>query len=35
VFYWEPQAYGNWKGYPLGAFDNSGKPTAAMNAFKE
>jgi arabinogalactan endo-1,4-beta-galactosidase len=35
VFYWEPQAYGNWKGYPLGAFDNSGKPTAAMDAFKE
>ncbi len=33
VFYWEPQAYNNWQGYTLGAFDNSGKPTAAMNAF--
>jgi len=33
VFYWEPQAYGNWKGYTKGAFDNSGKPTVAMNAF--
>ena len=33
VFYWEPEAY-QWQGYPLGAFDNSGKPTAAMDAFK-
>lgn len=33
VFYWEPQAYNNWKGYTLGAFDNSGKPTVALNAF--
>jgi arabinogalactan endo-1,4-beta-galactosidase len=33
VLYWEPQAYNNWKGYTLGAFDNSGKPTAALNAF--
>jgi arabinogalactan endo-1,4-beta-galactosidase len=33
VFYWEPECYGNWNGYGLGAFDNSGKPTAAMNAF--
>jgi len=33
VFYWEPQAYNNWQGYTLGAFDNSGKPTAALNAF--
>jgi arabinogalactan endo-1,4-beta-galactosidase len=33
VFYWEPQSYNNWQGYTLGAFDNSGKPTAAMNAF--
>lgn len=33
VFYWEPQAYNNWKGYSLGAFDNSGKATAALNAF--
>lgn len=33
VFYWEPQAYNNWQGYTLGAFDNSGKPTVALNAF--
>lgn len=33
VFYWEPQCYNNWKGYNLGAFDNTGKPTAAMDAF--
>jgi arabinogalactan endo-1,4-beta-galactosidase len=35
VFYWEPQAYNNWKGYSLGAFDNSGKPTMALDAFKK
>ena len=33
VFYWEPQSYNNWQGYSLGAFDNSGKPTVALNAF--
>ncbi len=33
VLYWEPQAYGNWQGYTLGAFDNTGKPTIALNAF--
>ena len=33
VFYWEPQCY-SWVGYQLGAFDNSGKPTVAMDAFK-
>lgn len=33
VIYWEPQAY-NWQGYGLGAFDNTGKPTAALDAFK-
>lgn len=33
VFYWEPEAYNNWQGYSLGAFDNSGKPTAALDAF--
>ncbi len=35
VLYWEPQCYGGWKGYTLGAFDNSGKPTLAMEAFKD
>ncbi|MBS1950176.1 MAG: arabinogalactan endo-1,4-beta-galactosidase [Cytophagales bacterium] len=33
VFYWEPECYNNWQGYTLGAFDNTGKPTAAMDAF--
>jgi arabinogalactan endo-1,4-beta-galactosidase len=34
VLYWEPQSYGGWKNYTLGAFDNSGKPTIALDAFK-
>lgn len=34
VFYWEPEAYNGWKNYSLGAFDNSGKPTSALDAFK-
>lgn len=34
VLYWEPESYNNWQGYTKGAFDNSGKPTAALNAFK-
>ena len=34
VLYWEPLAYNNWQGYTLGAFDNAGKPTAALDAFK-
>lgn len=34
VFYWEPQSYGAWSGYTLGAFDDSGKPTVALDAFK-
>jgi arabinogalactan endo-1,4-beta-galactosidase len=34
VFYWEPESYNNWQGYTLGAFDNSGKPTMALDAFK-
>ena len=33
VFYWEPQCYKNWQGYSLGAFDDTGKPSAAMDAF--
>jgi arabinogalactan endo-1,4-beta-galactosidase len=33
VFYWEPECYNNWQGYTLGAFDNSGKPTSALDAF--
>lgn len=34
VLYWEPEAYNNWQGYSLGAFDNTGKPTAALDAFE-
>lgn len=33
VFYWEPEAYNSWQGYTLGAFDNTGKPTEALDAF--
>jgi arabinogalactan endo-1,4-beta-galactosidase len=33
LLYWEPEAYNNWQGYSLGAFDNSGKPTIAISAF--
>lgn len=33
VFYWEPECYNNWQNYTLGAFDNTGKPTIAMDAF--
>jgi arabinogalactan endo-1,4-beta-galactosidase len=33
VLYWEPESYNNWQSYTLGAFDNSGKPTVALNAF--
>jgi arabinogalactan endo-1,4-beta-galactosidase len=32
VFYWEPEAY-NWQNYGLGAFDSTGKPTIALDAF--
>lgn len=35
VLYWEPQAYNKWAGYTLGAFDNTGRPTIALNAFKD
>ncbi|WP_019909872.1 glycoside hydrolase family 53 protein [Paenibacillus sp. HW567] len=33
VFYWEPESYGTWYQYTKGAFDSSGKPTAALDAF--
>jgi arabinogalactan endo-1,4-beta-galactosidase len=35
VLYWEPQAYNSWKGYELGAFDVTGKPTNALLAFSK
>lgn len=34
VLYWEPECYNNWQGYSKGAFDNSGKPSVALDAFK-
>lgn len=35
VFYWEPETYGNLNSYDKGAFDDSGKPTVALQeAFK-
>jgi len=34
VFYWEPEGYANWSGYAMSAFDNTGRPTAALDAFK-
>jgi arabinogalactan endo-1,4-beta-galactosidase len=34
VFYWEPECYNHWQGYTLGAFDNNGKPTKALSAFR-
>ena len=33
VFYWEPEGYQKWSGYSKAAFDNTGKPTMAMEAF--
>ena len=34
VFYWEPECYNGRYGYMLGAFNNSGQPTIALDAFK-
>ena len=33
VLYWEPEGYHAWSGYSKCAFDNSGKPTVALDAF--
>lgn len=33
VFYWEPEGIEQWSKYSKVAFDNSGKPTTAMDAF--
>lgn len=45
VFYWEPECYGGWKpavynslgwsSYGKGAFDSNGRPTHALDAFKQ
>lgn len=34
IFYWEPECHNGWKGYHMGAFDNQGRPTVALDAFK-
>jgi arabinogalactan endo-1,4-beta-galactosidase len=34
VFYWEPEGFFDWSKYSLCAFDNKGRPTAVMDAFK-
>ncbi|RYY87470.1 MAG: arabinogalactan endo-1,4-beta-galactosidase [Chitinophagaceae bacterium] len=34
VLYWEPETPPGWSGYTLGAFDNNGRPTIALNAFQ-
>ena len=33
VFYWEPEGYEAWSHYSKAAFDNDGRPTAALYAF--
>lgn len=33
MFYWEPQCYAGWNSYQKGAFDDSGKPTNALDCF--
>ncbi|NLA64001.1 MAG: arabinogalactan endo-1,4-beta-galactosidase, partial [Bacteroidales bacterium] len=34
VFYWEPQGARSWSGYALSAWGSDGKPTKALEAFK-
>lgn len=33
VFYWEPEGERSWSGYSLSSWDDSGKPTKALDAF--
>lgn len=33
VFYWEPECYGSWNHYAMGAFLSSGKPSEALDVF--
>lgn len=35
VFYWEPEGARSWSNYALSAWGNDGRPTKAMEAFKE
>lgn len=34
IFYWEPQCYGNWKAYPMGAFLSNGSPNGIFDALR-
>ena len=33
VFYWEPECYGDWEGYSMGAFEDDGTPSVILDAF--
>lgn len=35
VLYWEPQGAKSWSGYGLSAWQPDGKPSPALDAFKE
>jgi arabinogalactan endo-1,4-beta-galactosidase len=35
VIYWEPQGANTWSGYRLNAWQNNGKPSPALDAFKD
>jgi arabinogalactan endo-1,4-beta-galactosidase len=35
VLYWEPQGAKSWSGYSLSAWLENGKPSPALDAFKE
>ncbi len=35
VFYWEPEGFVNWSHYTKAAFDNGGRPTVALDAFRD
>jgi arabinogalactan endo-1,4-beta-galactosidase len=35
VMYWEPQGAKSWSGYSLSAWQADGKPSPALDAFKE
>jgi arabinogalactan endo-1,4-beta-galactosidase len=35
VIYWEPEGAKSWSGYSLSAWQNDGKPSPALDAFKE
>ena len=35
VIYWEPQGAKSWSGYQLSAWRADGKPSMALDAFKE